>query len=245
MGKSNFNKKLILVVGILSVLFLIGYKMNNNNVSKDLSKGDFVINSKNYWDFRFKTKDWQNNFGDEQTLHFYTLLLNGIPEALQEEMSTNAYSVLDFGCAQGEGTNFFAKMLSKTKLTDIDFSYEAIRIAKEKHINVSFICEDLMNSDTLSSKFDIVISSNTLEHFYKPWEVLSKLTTKATKHVIVLVPFDQPGIPNDEHFYSFNYGNIPNIINNFTLTFKKILYPDPKFWGEKQILLIYSNNANI
>ena len=46
-------------------------------------------------------------------MHFYTLLLNGIPEALQEEMSTNAYSVLDFGCAQGEGTNFFAKMLSK------------------------------------------------------------------------------------------------------------------------------------
>ncbi len=231
-------KKIILVCCLLSILF-VGwwYRMNNNNSLIE----DFVINSKEYWDFRFKTQDWQNNQGNEQTLHFYTLLLNAIPEALQDEINIAKYTILDFGCAQGEGTDYFAKMLPNTIVTGVDFSQEAVEIARKKHPNkVTFICEDFTKLSTPQPNFDVIISSNTLEHFYNPWDVLYKLTTHARKYVIILVPFNQQGIPTAEHFYSFNYDNIPGIINNFKLSFKKILYPDPKYWGEKQILLIYS-----
>jgi hypothetical protein len=57
--------------------------------------------------------------------------------------------------------------------------------------------------------------------------------------MIILVPFEQRGIPNHERFYSFNRQNIPQILNEYKLIYTKIAYPAPKFWGEKQILLIY------
>lgn len=199
------------------------------------------LNSKEYWDGRFKSGDWQDHFGDQQTLHFYTLLLNAIPEDIQKEIEKSGWSVVDFGCAQGEGTEYFAKMLKDAKVTGVDFSEAAIEIAGQKNSAAKFLAIDLTKDNNVEYKWDVLISSNTLEHFYEPWQVLGKLSSRVRKYMVILVPFDQQGIPNDEHFYSFNYQNIPDKINNFKLAYTKIVYPDPKFWGEQQILLIYAN----
>ena len=196
----------------------------------------YEFNSKDYWDCRFKTQDWQNNHGDEQTLHFYTLLVNTLPDDVQKEIDSSHYTVADFGCAQGEGTEFFAKSFPGARVTGVDISEEGIKIAKAKHKTAEFIATDLTK---YSGEFDVIISSNTMEHFHQPWDVLMRLSSKAKKYMIILVPFDQPGIPFEEHFYSFNYDNIPSELSGFKLVYTKIAHPDPKFWGEKQILLIY------
>ncbi len=196
----------------------------------------YSLNSKEYWDCRFKSNDWQRHQGDEQTLHFYTLLVNCLPESIQDEINVQKYSVVDFGCAQGEGTEFFATSLPSADVTGVDISEDGIEIAKRKNKKASFLATDLTKYNGF---WDVLISSNTMEHFFKPWYILEQLSTKVTKYIIILVPFDQAGIPNDEHFYSFNYKNIPERIKDFKLIYTKIAYPDPKFWGERQILLIY------
>jgi hypothetical protein len=213
---------------------------NASNTEHNIGKCDeqYTLNTKEYWDCRFKTRDWHNNNGTDQTLHFYTLLINCIPEYILEEIDSKQYQVVDFGCAQGEGTEFFANTVQKAHVTGVDISSEGIEIAKGKNKKAEFLATDLT---TYQGKWDVLISSNTLEHFYAPWDILEKLSNKIGKYLIILVPFEQPGIPNHEHFYSFNRQNIPNEINNFKLIYTKIVHPYQRFWGEKQILLIYKN----
>jgi trans-aconitate methyltransferase len=228
---------------ILAVLLLFFYfrshmvqKVSDNKPTMKKCDEQYRLNTKEYWDCRFKTSDWQNNHGDEQTLHFYTLLVNCLPEDIQNEINSNQYSVVDFGCAQGEGTEFFAISFPKSHVTGVDISNEGIEIAKRKNKKADFLATDLTQSQ---DKWDVLISSNTLEHFYEPWNILNKLSSKIAKYLIILVPFEQPDIPNHEHFYSFNRKNIPEQLEDFQLTYTKIAYPNPRFWGEKQILLIY------
>lgn len=244
-------RKFIISISFISILVFMVYKIYSNN-NKDLIKVDLVkdqsinseINSKEYWDQRFGSRDWEKNFGAEQTLHFYTLLVNGMPEEVQQEFNDKHYTIMDFGCAQGEGTDYLAKVLDKTSVTGVDFSCEAIEIANARNSKAKYVCKNLLSSeaDDFKQIFDVVISSNTLEHFYNPWEVLSTLSTKAKKYMVILVPFDQKNIPDGEHFYSFNYNNIPTKINGFSLVFKKLIYPDPKYWADKQIILLYKKD---
>jgi SAM-dependent methyltransferase len=216
------------------------YLYHTGPISLNECDKKFELNSKDYWDCRFKTQDWQLHNGDEQTLHFYVLLVNSLPEYIHNELEKNRYSVVDFGCAQGEGTEFFAKAFEQAHVTGVDISTEGIEIAKRKHSKAAFLATDLTESN---SKWDILISSNTLEHFYEPWNILNKLSNKINKYMIILVPFDQQGIPNHEHFYSFNMQNIPLSINDFNLVDKKFVYANPKYWGEKQILLVYKKGT--
>jgi 2-polyprenyl-3-methyl-5-hydroxy-6-metoxy-1,4-benzoquinol methylase len=158
-------KKIILLILLVSSCWLVYSRTNQRNSAQE----NFAINSKEYWDFRFKSLDWQNNNGNEQNLHFYTLMLNALPKILQEEINNNNYNILDFGCAQGAGTAYFAHMLPNALVSGIDLSEEAIKIAKKKHPEkVQFISEDITKKSLNGTKFDIIISSNTLEHFVNP-----------------------------------------------------------------------------
>jgi len=78
--------------------------------------------------------------------------------------------VLDVGC----GTGLFSYMIAKkgAKVLGIDFSEEAIQIAKQKfhHKNLGFIIGDI-NKIKLE-KYDIVVSLGTLEHQDEPLKIL-------------------------------------------------------------------------
>lgn len=199
----------------------------------------YELNSKEYWDCRFKSQDWQKHHGDEQTKHFYTLLINNLPDFLLDEIQSGNNKLVDFGCAQGEGTELIAYNFPNIQITGVDISEEGIEIAKRKNHKAKFLATDLTQYD---GQWDILISSNTMEHFYNPWEIIEQLAPRAKKYMIILVPFDQPGIPNHEHFYSFNYSNIVDKIGDFNLVYSRIANPDPKYWPEKQILLIYKKS---
>lgn len=237
--------KLRLLIGCCILLTFFAtryyyYTSNTADLDTALVRADchkqHKLNSQEYWNCRFKTQDWQDNHGDEQSLHFYTLMVNGIPEHLQQEIAKNHYTIGDFGCAQGEGTEYFSQMFPNASVTGVDISSEGVAIAAAKHHKANFIATDLTQ---YNGSFDIIISSNTLEHFYEPWSILTLLSHKARRYMIILVPFDQPGIPSGEHFYSFNHQNILHKVGDFRLNYSKIIHPDPKFWNEKQILLIY------
>ncbi len=92
--------------------------------------------------------------------------------------------------------------------------------------------------------YDVIISSNTLEHFFYPYDISLKLSEHAKKYLIFLVPFQEKDrIP--EHFYTFDYTNIPFKINRFGLRFFKEIDArevENTYWFGKQILLIYQKD---
>jgi len=91
------------------------------------------------------------------------LILDSMPSWLDLE-------VLDIGCAEGN----LAAMISfagAKKVDGIDFSQEAIDIAKER-INIKNV--DFVSADykTITNKYDVVVMNGVLEHFDNPWEDL-------------------------------------------------------------------------
>lgn len=198
------------------------------------------INSKTYWDTRFETEDWEKNQGKQQTLFFGQLAIDHFPEWLKIHIKKNKYSICDFGCALGQITKLLAVTFPNCEVIGQDISISAIREAKRLYPEVDFSSEDLIQSQ---NEYDVIFSSNTLEHFYDPHQIIKKLSTKCNKFLIFLLPF-YDDLKIEEHFYSFTYANLPRIIEDkFSLVFFKEVdtsrIPNTHWYG-KQILVIYA-----
>jgi SAM-dependent methyltransferase len=200
------------------------------------------MNSKAYWDCRFGTQDWQSRHGDKQSEYFYGILVEFLPQAVKDEIRDRKYSVVDFGCAQGEGTELFARAFPGSKVTGVDISTEAVRIARQKNKLASFLAADLT---THPGEWDVMITSNTLEHFREPWDMAERLSGKIGKYIIILVPFEEPNVPrpNYEHFYSFGRENIPQALGRFRLASVAVLETVPQWWRGMQVLLVYKRDS--
>ncbi len=85
------------------------------------------------------------------------------------QISWKSKKVLDVGC----GTGFFAYSAAKkgSKVLGIDYSAEAIEIAKSQytHPNLEFKNIDVSK---IKEKFDVIVSNGTLEHMDDPLKTL-------------------------------------------------------------------------
>lgn len=202
-----------------------------------------VVNSKSYWDMRFSS-DWEENFGREQSVFFSDVAAEHFPQWLSSRIQAEKLTVCDWGCAQGDGTANLAAKLNIPELTGIDFSSEAIEKASKAYPDYKFLCDDFLG-DSKAPQWDILFSSNTLEHFEQPWEVLSKIATKAKKFIVLLLPFMEEELI-EEHFYSFQFDNTPATFGQWALTHSSIISTSnhqPNYWAGEQILLVYTNLA--
>ena len=199
------------------------------------------VNSKTYWDMRFST-DWEENFGREQSVFFSEIAAEHFPKWLSSRIETEKLTMCDWGCAQGDGTANLSKRLNIPELTGIDFSSEAIEKATQAYPECKFLCDDFLGNSN-APQWDILFSSNTLEHFEQPWEVLSKISVKAKKFIVLLLPFMEEELI-EEHFYSFQFDNTPATFGHWALTHSSIIGTSnhkPNYWPGEQILLVYTN----
>jgi hypothetical protein len=204
------------------------------------------INSKAYWERRFKD-DWDGNLGREQSRFFAALAVKAMPNWLVVAIRTNAWSLCDWGCAEGDGTQVLAETFPGSAVTGIDFSQAAIVAAKERY-GGSYVAEDWLASgvtediDASGGCWDLVFSSNTLEHFAEPDMVLPKLCDRATKCVVLLVPYRELE-RHPEHAVTFTPGNIRFVPHpEFALCYGAVVdaaLEEPSYWGGEQVLLIY------
>jgi len=110
-----------------------------------------------------------------------------VSQDLYKEIAT-ARSVLEFGCGTGD---FCKRMANYTfaYITGVDISNIAIECAKERFEDsrIKFHAVNILE-EPMDGKYDLVFSSNTLEHF-KDWKsVLDKLFEYAPK-VLLLIPY--------------------------------------------------------
>lgn len=202
------------------------------------------VNSLTYWDYRF-SNDWEEHQGREQSRFFSTIAAELMPAWLLEYSQENDPSVCDWGCAQGDGTASLAQVLGFNNVTGVDFSPEAINKAREAYPQYEFVCADFLK-EKKGRVWDIVFSSNTLEHFHTPWAVLEKVAERASKFIVLLLPFREHD-RIDEHFYTFDYDNIPFLTGKWALAHcRSISTQDrtPSYWPGEQILLIYANKED-
>lgn len=180
---------------------------------------DTIINSKAYWEQRFLT-DWDSSGGRKQSAFFAHIAINNLPHWFVHDVSVRGLSICDWGCALGDGTIVVARHFINSKVTGIDISAVAVSEARKLYRSASFEDLDLLAEDR---HFDVIFTSNTLEHFRDPWDVLSKLAVRCRSYICVLVPFyDNQDIA--EHLYDFRYENLRVSVGGaFSLVFLKVI----------------------
>ena len=90
-----------------------------------------------------------------------------------KEVSWKNKNVLDVGCGTGRLLYLAAK--KGAKCTGVDFSNEAIKIAKKKYIHPNLSFQELDITENFSSKYDVIVSIGTLEHQDDPLYILKML----------------------------------------------------------------------
>lgn len=198
------------------------------------------VNDKEYWDDRFKG-DWLKNDGDKQSVFFAEVAISIMPDSFKKLIKNLKFSILDWGCAEGDGTNIIGKNFSDSDIFGLDFSSIAVHNARIKYPHLKFYSKKL---EDLNEKFDIIFSSNCLEHFKDPKSILKNYFKFSKNYVVLMVPFQEFNL-HSEHFYSFNYDSFDIYKDGYFLIYYKIIDTsslENSLWPGKQILLIYAKN---
>jgi 2-polyprenyl-3-methyl-5-hydroxy-6-metoxy-1,4-benzoquinol methylase len=98
-------------------------------------------------------------------------------------------SICDLGCGNGHIAGRLASL--GYEVTGIDASRSGIQIAQRAYPNVTFV-EALLDRELSGSKnFDLVISSDVIEHLYRPSDLLEAAFSllKPSGHLLIGTPY--------------------------------------------------------
>ncbi|WP_168789658.1 methyltransferase domain-containing protein [Paraburkholderia aromaticivorans] len=196
------------------------------------------INSKQYWDHRFST-DWVSAGGHGQTRFFATIAAKLMPDWFKDLVLREQWSICDWGCAEGQGVDELSKWLGVNSITGVDISEVAIEKAQGSFPHRRFKAQSLDDLDD----YDVIFSSNTLEHFDSPFDVAARLAEHTKCFLVLLLPFQEyDRIP--EHFFTFDLDNIPVCpVPGFAAVACRVVDAakiNINHWNGKQILLVYA-----
>ena len=203
-----------------------------------------TINSDLYWNTRF-AQDWEASEGPRQSRFFARIAIEHLPRWLIEQLKRQSLTFADWGCAQGDGADVWASYIDAKQIVGVDFSSVAIEQAVQRYPAIRFINEDwLAESGDQGEAFDVVFSSNTLEHFHKPYDVLHAICRRAKKAIVLALPYKELE-RIDEHFFSFLPENIPlQLANGFRLIWSRVVdcrsLPNTP-WEADQVILVYAD----
>lgn len=153
------------------------------------------INTRKYWDK--KLASYQDSWRDFP----YENILEFLPK-------DNAFSLLDIGCALGDGCILLKKHFPDAHISGADFSEVAIEKARKRTGLVNFFVMDILK-DSPPKKYDYIILLSTLEHFNNPHKVVDKCLDFVNRTLIIQAPYtekiDEPCLYlRGLHRYLFN-----------------------------------------
>lgn len=158
------------------------------------------INSKEYWESRFGTGDWEIKNGRSQTIRYAKANSRHMLKVLGDFRGT----LLDFGCGLGDSVLVYKELFPRVILFGMDISTEAIKKANNKY---GEYCTFYPGTDLDVKNVDVIICSNVMEHINNDKEIVKSLLTKC-KYLFVSVPykevlmFDEHVNSYDENYYS-------------------------------------------
>ena len=159
------------------------------------------LNSKEYWDHLFQV-DWEEMQGREHSRYFAKMAMEHLPSWLLTLARLQRFTLCDWGCAEGDGTDVLGSYFGRDRVCGIDFSRTAVEKARGLYEDLEFRVEDWLKEGAADKSYDVVFSSNTLEHFGDPWKVLKRLAKFAKSALVILVPYHEFN-RHVEHEYTF------------------------------------------
>lgn len=138
----------------------------------------------------------------------------------------NPISILDAGCGEGFSLNKLIINNVGEKLEGIENSKEAIALGKKLFPKAKIKLGNICNLPYKTDSFDLVLSTEVLEHLETPQKALLEIIRVSKKYVIL-------SVPNEPFFRLANFlrgkyvaelGNSPGHINHWTIfSFQKFI----------------------
>lgn len=200
-----------------------------------------MLNDKEYWNNLFVENE-ENKKRIDQTKFFAELALKNLPKWVIEDIEDQKMTICDAGCGEGIGAAVWKKNFQNNDVSGFDFSDNAIEWAKRNNSDCTFYVD---NIKSFEKKYDVVYSSNVLEHFFNADSIFENLVQHALKFCVLLLPFREY-YRIEEHASTFDFNSFPLEINKqYKLCYYKpitMVGEQEKYWFGEQILLIYINN---
>jgi O-antigen biosynthesis protein len=196
------------------------------------------MNSRAWWE-QFFEHNWDANHGSAQTAHFMDRLLAGLARLGREfeYLSTRSLDVLDWGCAFGEGAQRLSEAFPQCHVTGLDFAEGAVATARRRYPTLEFLH---MEGGRLPRDFDVIVTSNCLEHFDDPLAIAREHLRSCRKLYIALVPYREEPL-SVYHAVRFDDDTFPVRLGGFIRVAAETIRVDPVFWNGLQILVVYAS----
>lgn len=194
------------------------------------------LNSREWWEQHFLEK-WEAEGGPARTRQFMQLFLEGISEPDRTFLLLGGPTVLDWGCAFGDGVDELRRAAPGAQVSGLDFSHCAIAHARARYPDAEF----LHSADgTIQRLFDVVITSNCLQHFANPLEIASHHLNSCRLLYGIMVPYNEwPFDPS--HRAQFREESFPARLGGFERIQVQLVRPDPSVWNGEQIVVLYGS----
>lgn len=140
------------------------------------------INTKEYWDRRFSSGDWEEKGGRWETESFARSSIPYLEIAKDFEGT-----IIDFGCGLGDAMPVYKENFPQAKLIGVDISSSAIELCQTKYGSIA----TFMQGDYKVIPYsDVIITSNVFEHFSNDKVVAKSLLSKC-KDLYIVVPYKE------------------------------------------------------
>jgi GT2 family glycosyltransferase/glycosyltransferase involved in cell wall biosynthesis len=199
-----------------------------------------VINSREWWDQYFASS-WDANGGSAQTRYFMRRLIASLPEQEVSFLRSRGLNILDWGCAFGEGVQELSEAFPGCKVSGLDFSVRAIEEAGRRNPGHSFCHSDI---GTIPASFDVIVTSNCLEHFADPLAVALEHIRRCRFLYLLLVPFMEHPL-HEQHRSRFDVNSFPENLGEFLRIEVAPIDVDPKYWNGMQVAVIYGSEQYV
>ena len=149
---------------------------------------EYIEKSVKYYDERFGSSLSVSEKLNSEELNRLREIKSRVAQLTQDK--ERIYQLLDFGCGRGWIAN---ELQSFGKVSGIDLSPKTIELAKSKYPSVEFLCGDLGDptfSENLTSKFDLIVSSEVIEHLDMQDQFVSNIKKALKKYgrVVLTTP---------------------------------------------------------
>lgn len=199
------------------------------------------VNSIEWWNEYFRGQ-WLDHGGPGQTRHFMQRMIAALPAADVAFLEQHPLSIIDWGCAFGDGTDELAARFPDARLAGIDVSEEAIKRARETYGHLEFLAASPADPvGALPRTFDVVFNSNSLEHFERPLDVLSSNLAATRLLHLTLVPYRESAL-SIHHQVTLDEDSFPGQLDGFERIICQVVDVDPAYWPSgKQLLVGYAS----
>ncbi len=182
-------------------------------------------------------------YAEKQGKYFASIIALYLPRKLDTQIRKERLSILDFGCSCGHLVKLFSETYPLSFVQGVDTDKTRIEIARSYYPECHFTEGNILD---LHRTYDCIFSSNVLEHFENPLDVLrNTLIPHANRYIVTLVPYRELN-RMDGHVFTFHRDSFPNEIDHFCLIYEKIINCGMNrhdCWPGYQFLTIYKQET--